>query len=109
MAADEAAETCGLDRLRRHTLGIATSVLAAGLVLTGSVAYARWRARRYDSLMARGGRLREAVGRMIDRPERVATEPTVAQRVLASAGSALAAIVIKMVLERLADSPRRAK
>ncbi|HEU4438571.1 MAG TPA: hypothetical protein VFT36_04945 [Methylomirabilota bacterium] len=96
-------------QLRRHTLGIATSVLAGGLVLAGSVAYARWRTRQYNTLAARSGRLREAMGRMIDRPERVATEPTAAQRVLASAGSALAAILIKLVIERLTDSPRRAK
>ena len=96
-------------QLRRHTLGIATSVLAGGLVLAGSVAYARWRARQYNTLAAKSGRLREAVGRMIDRPERVASEPTVGQRVLASAGSALAALLIKLVLERITDSPRRTK
>ena len=96
-------------QLRRHTLGIATSVLAGGLVLAGSVAYARWRARRYNTLAARSSRLREAVGRMIDRPERVAGEPTVGQRILASAGSALAAILVKVALERFTDSPRRTK
>ena len=46
---------------------------------------------------------------MIERPERVASEPTVGQRILASAGSAAAAILIKLVLERLTDSPRRRK
>jgi hypothetical protein len=96
-------------QLRRHTVGVATGVLATGAVIVGSLVYARWRARRADSLIARGGRLREAVGRMIDRPERVATEPTVGQRLLASAGSAVAAVVIKAILEHFTpSSPRRA-
>jgi hypothetical protein len=95
-------------QLQRHTIGVATGLLATGAVIVGSVMYARWRARRHDSLVARGGRLREAVSRMIDRPERVATEPTVTQRMLASAGSAAAAILIKAILERFTPSPRRA-
>jgi hypothetical protein len=94
-------------QLRRHTMGVATGLLATGVVIVGSLVYARWRARRYNSLIARGGRLREAVGRMIDRPERVATEPTVFQRMLASAGSAAAAIAIKAIVERFTHLPRR--
>lgn len=94
-------------QLRRHTVGVATGLLATGSVIVGSFLYARWRARRYNSLIARGGRLREAVGRMIDRPERVASEPTVGQRLLASAGSAAAAVLIKAILERLTPSPSR--
>lgn len=95
-------------QLRRHTLGVATGVMATGAAIVGSIVYARWRARRYNSLIARGGRLREAVGRMIDRPERVASEPTVTQRILASAGSAAVAIAIKAILERFTHPPRRA-
>jgi hypothetical protein len=94
-------------QLRRHGMGVATGLLATGAVIVGSFLYARWRARRYNSLIARGGRLREAVGRMIDRPERVASEPTVGQRLLASAGSAAAAVLIKAILERLTPSPSR--
>jgi hypothetical protein len=95
-------------QLRRHTMGVVTGILATGAAIVGSLMYARWRARRHNSLIARGGRLREAVGRMIDRPERVATEPTVTQRMLASAGSAAAAILIKAILERFTHSSRRA-
>jgi hypothetical protein len=55
--------------------------------------------------MARGGRLREALGRIVDRPERVAVEPTVTQRIIGSAGSAAAAFLIRAALERAI--PRR--
>jgi hypothetical protein len=38
---------------------------------------------------------------MIDRPERVAVEPTATQRIIGSAGSAAAAVLIKAALDRL--------
>ena len=95
-------------QIRRHTIGVATGVLATGLAVAASVLYARWRAQRRDTLVARGGRLREALSRMIERPERVAAEPTLTERLLVSAGSAAAAVLIKAILQRLAGSPRRA-
>lgn len=88
-------------QVRRHALGVTTTVLAMAAVTAGAVALGVWRGRRRNTLLARGGRLRQALGRMIDRPERVATEPTVTQRILASAGSAAAAFLIKAALEAL--------
>jgi hypothetical protein len=37
---------------------------------------------------------------MIERPERVAVEPTVSQRIIGAAGSAAVAFLIKAALER---------
>jgi hypothetical protein len=93
-------------QLRRHALGVAAAVLAVGAVAAGSIALGVWQARRRNTLTARGGRLREAFGRMIERPERVAVEPTVTQRIIGSAGSAAAAFLIKAALERV-NRPRR--
>ena len=92
-------------QVRRHALGFAATVLAVGAVAAGSIALGVWRARRRNTLTARGGRLREAFGRMIDRRERVAVEPTVTQRIIGSAGSAAAAFLIKAALERV-NRPR---
>jgi hypothetical protein len=88
-------------QIRRHALGFTVTVLAVGAVAAGSIALRVWRARRRDTLTARTGRLREAVGRMVDRPERVAAEPTATQRIIGSAGSAAAAFLIKAALERV--------
>jgi hypothetical protein len=87
--------------VRRHALGVTTTVLAMGAVAAGSIALGIWRARRRNTLAARGSRLRQALARVIDRPERVAVEPTVTQRILAAAGSAAAAFLIKAALEAL--------
>jgi hypothetical protein len=94
-------------QVRRHAVGVVATVLALGAVAAGSIALGVWRARRRNTLAARGGRLREALGRMIDRPERVAVEPTATQRILGAAGSAAAAFLIKAALER-ASRPRNA-
>jgi hypothetical protein len=88
--------------VRRHPLGVAVAVLAMAATAAGAVALATRRARRRNTLIARRARLRRAMARMIDRPERVAVEPTITQRILASAGSAVAVFVIKAALERLA-------
>jgi hypothetical protein len=88
-------------QVRRHALGVTFTVLAVGAIVAGSIALKVWRARRRNTLTARSGRLREAVGRMIDRPERVAVEPTTTQRIVGSAGSAAAAVLIKAALDRL--------
>ena len=88
-------------QVRRHALGLAAAVLAVGGVVAGSIALRAWRARHRNTLTARSGRLRQALSRMIDRPERVAVEPTVTQRIIGAAGSAAAAFLIKAALERV--------
>ena len=82
-------------------MGVAATFIAVAAAAVGSIALGVWRARRRNKLTARGSRLREAVGRMIDRPERVAVEPTATQRILGSAGSAAAAFLIKAALDRV--------
>jgi hypothetical protein len=89
-------------QVRRHPLGVAVAVLAMAATAAGAVALATRRARRRNTLIARRARLRKAMARMIDRPERVAVEPTITERILASAGSAVAVFVIKAALERFA-------
>ena len=85
---------------RRHVVGVAVTLLAVAASAAGSIALGVWRARQRNKLTARASRLREALGRMVDRPERVAVEPTVMQRILGAAGSAAAAFLIKAALER---------
>ena len=87
-------------QVRRHALGVTASVLVVGAIAAGSIVLRIWRARRRNTLRARSGRLREAFGRMIDRPERVAVEPTAIQRIIGSAGSAAAAVLIKAAMDR---------
>ncbi len=99
-----------LDRRRREVLDVklqvrrhAPEAALTGVALLGAAAalvwFNVWRTRRRERLGARVARVQSAVGRMIDRPERVAAELTVSRRILASAGSAAVAMLIKRVLE----------
>jgi hypothetical protein len=81
-------------------VGVAATVLAVAAAAAGSIALGVWRARRRNTFTARGSRLREALGQMIDRPDRVAVEPTATQRIISAAGSAAAVFLIKAALER---------
>ena len=78
------------------------------VALIAAVAGAVWlgmeRRARQQGLLGRMARLRQAVGHMIDRPERVAAEPTVMGKILTAAGTAAVATLVKKGLERAAQS-----
>ena len=87
-------------QIRRHPAAVA----AAGgvvLLLLGGVAYAIWAAHRRQQPINKAKRLRLAVSRMIDEPQKVAKgDPTVAEKILAAAGTAAATMLTKKLIER---------
>jgi len=91
---------------RRHLVGIAVTTLAMGGAIAAAVVLRRRRARREASFLARSRRLRAAVGRLMDQPERVAVQPTTTQRVLESAASAAAVYLINAALDRVGRGVR---
>ena len=87
-------------QIRRHPAVVAA---ASGVVLLllGGVAYAIWAARQRERPVSKAKRLRLAVSRMIDEPQKVAKgDPTVAEKILAAAGTAAATILTKKIIER---------
>jgi DNA-binding FrmR family transcriptional regulator len=85
---------------KRHALGATLTGVGLLASAAGFVWLGTWRARRRRTTMARIGRLREAVSRMVERPERVAAEPCVPVKILTAAATAAAATAMKKVLER---------
>ena len=87
-------------QLRRHALGATLT----GIAFLGTVSVGVWlgvlRQRRRSRLTARAGRLRHALARMTEHPERVAAEPTIPGKIVAAAASAAAAALVKKLLER---------
>jgi len=85
---------------RRHVVGV--TLTGAGLLASaaGFVWLSVWRSRRRSQATVRVGRLRAAVSRMVDRPDRVAAEPGIPARILTAAANAAVATAIKKVLER---------
>jgi len=90
-------------QLRRHALGATLTTLAFVATAAAGVGLSVWRQRRRERLPAQAGRLRYAIARMTEHPERVAEEPTIPGKIIAAAASAAAAALVKKLLERGAD------
>jgi hypothetical protein len=88
-------------QVRRHAPEITLTSVALIGAAAGLVWLNVWRGRRRQRLSARAGRLQQAMSRMIERPERVAAEPTVAMKIFAAAASTAAPTLIRKVLERV--------
>lgn len=88
-------------QVRRHAWPVALSVVAMAATAAGVMALRTRRARQARSLPGRSRRIGQALGRLVDQPERVAAEPTVPERIAAAAGSAAAVYLVKVVLDRL--------
>ena len=91
-------------QVRRHAVGVTVTAVALIAAVAGAVWLGMERRARQQGLLGRMARLRQAVGHMIDRPERVAAEPTVMGKILAAAATAAVATLVKKGLERAAQS-----
>ena len=85
-------------QLRRHPLPIALVAAALLALVAGGIALGVTRRRRKQELGARLERLREALGRMVARPNRVATDPGVGRKIVAAAGGAAASLTAKKLV-----------
>jgi hypothetical protein len=94
-------------QIRRHPGAVA---VAGGVVLLllGGVAYAIWAAHKRERPVNKAKRLKLALSRMIDEPQKVAkAEPTVPEKILAAAGTAAATILTKKIIERAMNEAGR--
>jgi hypothetical protein len=90
-------------QLRRHALGATLTTVAFVATAAAGVGLNVWRQRRRQRFTAQAGRLRHAISRMTEHPERVAGEPTIPGKIIAAAASAAAAALVKKLLERGVD------
>src|SRR5205085_1679329 len=88
------------DQLRRHPVPISLVAAALLALAAGGVALAVTRRRRRQRLPARLERLREALGRMVAKPNRVATDPGVGRKIAAAAGAAAASLTAKKLVAK---------
>jgi len=86
-------------QVKRHPLVTAAAGVAL-LAICGGVAYAVWTARQRNKPMSKARRLKHALSRMMDEPQKVArSEPTVPEKILAAAGTAAATMIVKKMME----------
>ena len=86
-------------QVRRHAVGATVAGFSLVAAAAGLVWLGVWHERRQQGLLARSGRLRQALSRAMDRPERVASQPTIPERIVGGILTAAAAAVVKKLLE----------
>lgn len=82
----------------RHAGAAAVTTVSLIGAASGVVWLSIWRARRRQTPAARATRLEEAVERMIDQPERVATEQPILEKIVTAAATAGAATIMNRIL-----------
>jgi hypothetical protein len=93
-------------QLNRHVIPLALTGLALLGLAAGGVALAAHRRRQREALGARLGRLRRALARMIDKPERVAGAPSPERKIATAGAAAIASVVGKRLAERAIKGTR---
>jgi hypothetical protein len=87
-------------QVKRHGVEMALTAAALVAAAAGFVWLGAWRSRRREDLLSRGTKLRRALSRIIDKPDRGAAGPSVTAKILAATSSAAAAALVKKVLDR---------
>jgi len=87
-------------QMRRHP-AVFIGAGAVAVLLLGGVGYAIYHARQREKLPQKARRLRIAVGRAVDRPQRVARgEAPVWEKIVAAVGVTIATSLAKKMVER---------
>ena len=88
-------------QLQRHALPVIGGVVALAATVAALTVWALRRRMARHRLMPRMHRLRQAVGRMVDKPDRVAREnPNVVRKIAAAAGTTAATMLAKKLMKR---------
>jgi hypothetical protein len=92
-------------KVARHAVPLVLTGMALLGVVGAGIALAIRRRRQRESFGARLQRLRRALARMIEKPERVASAPRPERKIATAAAAALASVVTKRLAERVAAKP----
>ena len=78
-----------------------------GALLVGGIVLAVWRSRKREEPVEKAKRFRLALGRAVDKPDRVAKgQPSVPEKILAAVGTTIAVSLTKKLLEKAWAGPR---
>jgi hypothetical protein len=89
-------------QLRKRAVGLGLGGASLVLAIAGAVAFANRRRQERNRPMAKARRFRDAVARMIEKPELVARpEPSIGRKALAAAAAGVSGTMAKFLARRL--------
>ncbi len=95
-------------QVRKHPVAVAVAAVTLALAVGGLVALVVTSRRRLRRPAVRARETRRALARLLQRPDRVAAEPSISRKVAAAAATAIAATLARRLVERqVARAPRR--
>lgn len=92
-------------QVRRHPVLIATAASVAALVVGGAVAVLVHQARERRRPARRARDLRDALGRLVEHPREVGSQPSIGNKVVTAVGVAVATTLVKRLLDRTVPRP----
>ena len=87
-------------QIKRHPVIAGAAAATVAAAVGGVIAFAIWNARRRERPAEKVRRARRAMQRLMEDPEHMAREPTLAEKILAAAGTAAASLLVKRALDR---------
>jgi hypothetical protein len=94
-------------QITRHAVPLGLTGLALLGLAAGGILLATRRRRNRDALAARSRTLSQALARMSDKPERVASASSPKRWIVTAAAAALASVVVRRLAERIATGAHR--
>ena len=93
-------------QLKRHASALWIAAAGAGTIVAGMIILSIWRSQRRERPVVKAQRLRLALARMMDKPERVARpRPRIVRKFAAAAASAAAGLLAQKISQRVLSSP----
>jgi hypothetical protein len=87
-------------QVRRHPYLVAAVVTAGALLLGGALALIVREARERKKPTRRAREIRDALGRLVERPREVASQPSIGNKIATAVGVAIATTLAKRLLDR---------
>jgi hypothetical protein len=87
-------------QVRRHPVLVATVVTVTALLVGGAVALVVREARERKRPARRAREIRDALGRLVDHPREIASQPSIGNKIATAVGVALATTLAKRLLDR---------
>ncbi len=92
-------------QVRRHPVLVATVATVGALLLGGAIALIVREARERRKPTRRAREIRDALGRLVEHPREVASQPSIGNKIVTAVGVAVATTLVKRMLDRAVPTP----